>query len=300
MAIPVDVSSLAATIFSWCAQPPASPLFNGPSPTPFCRRTPGYTVRPHKRYSSSTLPAVLGLFSFTFPVPTLDPSTIPSLEYPASKIAFGINRLFNGGGVVGDSASLGIAAVMLGRTNTSYTTACQREVDYAVSVNGSVMQSLNVMTSPCSGAHCVTFLHQTPTMSHRNGRRVDFIYMLLPFLAHFSVDAQNVSLLKTAHLQCGLSRSVLLFSSNTTDVALPTPFTSPSNGSWHQISTANRWAVAGMARLLATVLKAPVALNTTWRNATVTDLTVWIQEIVDSVRSKECITLTRPIEGSGG
>ncbi|KAJ7142589.1 hypothetical protein C8R44DRAFT_865915 [Mycena epipterygia] len=229
------------------------------------RRTPGNMVWRRKPCSSSTPSSGPHLSLF----PLSDPSMVPSQTYTAPKITFGINGLANGGGAVGDPASLGVAPVMLGETSASYTAAGQSDIDYAVDLvphwtNGAISQRVDI-----AELWCVTFF-----ISHLSHIRWDFIYMLPPFLAYFSADIQNASLLETVYLHCGLYRSVLLFSSNTSDAVFRAPFTSPTNGGWHHIvwpqsaepglwSPGNGWAATGMACALATVIEAPVALYTT-------------------------------------
>ncbi|KAJ6541218.1 hypothetical protein DFH09DRAFT_1249472 [Mycena vulgaris] len=218
-----------------------------------------------------------------FPALALPASFVPSLSYAASKIVLGTgaNGLSNGDGAVGDPASLGVAAVMLGKTNASFAAAAQSEITYMVDVaprwaNGAISQRADV-----------------PELW------ADFMYMAPPFIAYFGADSHNASLLETACRQCGLYREVLLFSSN---ASTPSPTnTSPTNGLWHHIvgpqsaepglwSTGNGWAAMGMARVLATVLKAPVALFAPWRTEAVAQLTGWIKEIVDGAR-------TAPMDG---
>jgi rhamnogalacturonyl hydrolase YesR len=125
--------------------------------------------------------------------------------------------------------------------------------------------------------------------------RADFMFMAPPFIAYFAADTNNASLLETAYRQCGLYREVILFGSDNATFA-PVG-TSPTNGSWHHIvgpqsadpglwSTGNGWAAMGMARVLATVLKAPVARGTAWRKDAIRDLTAWIKEIVDGARGQ--------------
>ncbi|KAJ7484786.1 hypothetical protein B0H11DRAFT_1621349, partial [Mycena galericulata] len=214
--------------------------------------------------------------SSPFPVPTLDPSTVPSLVYAATKIVIGANGLADGNGAVGDPASVGVAAIMLGKTNSTYATAAQSEIDYLLGgtprwVNGAISQRADVAEL-----------------------WADFIYMAPPFIAYFAADSNNASLLEIAYLQCGLYREVLLFNSNS---ATPSPpGTSTSNGLWQHIvgpqsadpglwSTGNGWAAMGMTRVLATVIKAPVAASAPWKAAAITDLTSWIKEIVDGARN---------------
>lgn len=123
--------------------------------------------------------------------------------------------------------------------------------------------------------------------------------MAPPFIAYFAADSNNASLLQTAYQQCGLYREVLLFGSSAS--TFDPPNTSKTNGLWHHIvgpqspepglwSTGNGWAAAGMARVLATIIKAPVATGTSWRSTAISDLTSWIKEIVDGAR-------TSPLDG---
>lgn len=209
-----------------------------------------------------------------FPVLALDPSFVPSLAYAQEKIVLGTgaNGLSNGDGAVGDPASLGVGAIMLGKTNQTFADAAAGEIEYIVGqaprwVNGAISQRTDVAEL-----------------------WADWMYMAPPFIAFYAADTHNASLLQTAYVQCGLQREVLLFLS---DSATPSPAgTSLSNGSWEHIigpqsadhglwSTGNAWAAAGMTRVLATVIKAPVARIADWRDDAISDLTSWIQEILD-------------------
>ncbi|KAJ7025809.1 family 88 glycosyl hydrolase [Mycena alexandri] len=208
-----------------------------------------------------------------FPVQTLSPATVPALAYAQSVIVLGTgaNGLSNGDGAVGDPASLGVSAVLLGKTNATFATAAQSEIDYIVGsaprwVNGAISQRTSVAEL-----------------------WADWMYMAPPFIAFFAADSNNASLLETAYVQSSSSAPTPL---------PPSPVgTSPTNGSWHHIvgpqsadpglwSTGNGWAAAGMTRVLATILKAPVAANATWRASAVSDLTAWIKEIVDGARTQ--------------
>ncbi|KAJ7123388.1 hypothetical protein C8R44DRAFT_735043 [Mycena epipterygia] len=91
-----------------------------------------------------------------FPVPTLSPADIPSLAYAMEKIVLGTgaNGLSDGAGAVGDPASLGVAAVMLGKTNATYAAAAQSEVDYIMGAaprwpNGAISQRVDVAELWC-------------------------------------------------------------------------------------------------------------------------------------------------------
>lgn len=111
--------------------------------------------------------------------------------------------------------------------------------------------------------------------------RSDFIYMAPPFLAYSGAATENLTLLKEAVFQCGAYRDILQIKDGN------------SAGLWEHIigpqaadpglwSTGNSWAAAGMTRVLATVLKAPVAnQDSDWRDGAIVDLTLWIKEIVE-------------------
>ncbi|KAJ6452413.1 hypothetical protein C8R45DRAFT_640617 [Mycena sanguinolenta] len=213
-----------------------------------------------------------------FPVKTLDPSTIPSLAYAQEVIVIGTgaNGLSDGDGAVGDPASLGVGAVMLGKTNSTFAAAADSEIEYIVGeaprwVNGAISQRTDVAEL-----------------------WADWMFMAPPFIAFYAADSNNASLLKTAYVQCGLYREVVLLGSNSS--TFDPVGTSDTNGSWHHIvgpqsadpglwSTGNGWAAMGMARVLATVMKAPVAQGTSWRKDAISDLTSWIKEIIDAARS---------------
>jgi len=67
-----------------------------------------------------------------FPVQASVKDKVTSLAYAASKITFGEggDSLAKGGGAVADPASLGVSAVMLGKTIPSYAKAADATVDY--------------------------------------------------------------------------------------------------------------------------------------------------------------------------
>lgn len=69
-----------------------------------------------------------------FPIPTLQKANTRSLQYASQKIKFGTGSdgLINGNGAVGDPASLGVAAVMLGKTETAYMNAAKQTMGYLV------------------------------------------------------------------------------------------------------------------------------------------------------------------------
>ena len=82
-----------------------------------------------------------------FPVPTLSKGGTPALAYAAGKIQVGAppNVLANGDGSAGDPASLGVSAILLGRTDGAYASAAAAELQYLLTdapkyTNGAVSQ----------------------------------------------------------------------------------------------------------------------------------------------------------------
>jgi rhamnogalacturonyl hydrolase YesR len=109
--------------------------------------------------------------------------------------------------------------------------------------------------------------------------------MAPPFLAYYAVATSNASLLSQVVQLCGKYRQVLR--ANITGI---------SEGTWEHIigppsqdtglwSTGNGWAAAGMARVLAVVLKTPVVPSHTWRSTATATLTGYIKEIIDGAMS---------------
>lgn len=105
--------------------------------------------------------------------------------------------------------------------------------------------------------------------------------MAPPFLAYYGAATKNLSVLKEAVSQCGAYRDILQVTDGLS-AGLWQHIIGPQNydpGLW---STGNGWAAAGMTRVLATVLKAPVAQqDPSWRDGAITGLTTWIKEILD-------------------
>ncbi|KAJ7279198.1 hypothetical protein C8J57DRAFT_1059548, partial [Mycena rebaudengoi] len=211
-----------------------------------------------------------------FPAIPIPPAEVPGLAYAAEKFEIGEHGLANGNGAVGDPASLGVAAQMISPFNSTIATALQDDLDYIINEaprwpNGAISHRFDV-----------------PELW------ADFVYMAPPTIAYIGAYTNNVSLIHLAYEQCGLYREVNLFGSNTTT---PSPLgTSPTNGRWHHIvgpqsgdpglwATGNGWAAAGMARVLATIIKAPAARHAPWRAAALADLSGWIKEIIDGARA---------------
>ncbi|KAF9457817.1 hypothetical protein BDZ94DRAFT_1174858 [Collybia nuda] len=209
---------------------------------------------------------LLSVFGPTpFPVQAYEKGSVKALAYAADKILLGVgvNGLADGDGAVGDPASLGVSAIMLGKTDLRFAAASRSTLDYL----------MNAAPRYFNGA--ISHRVATPELW------ADFMYMVPPFIAYYAADTRNGTLLQESVKQCGYYRQVL--QSNTTH---------PHKGVWEHIigpqtrddglwSTGNAWAAAGMARVLATVMRAPVAQNATWRQNAIDDLTWWITEILD-------------------
>lgn len=114
----------------------------------------------------------------------------------------------------------------------------------------------------------------TVNTDHSFRNRADFIYMAPPFLAYYAVYKNDEALLRETIRQIGLYREVLKKSSGLwTHIVGPN---SPDPGSW---STGNAWAAAGITRVLATVIKAPMSKGWTTE---INLLKSYIKEILDA------------------
>ncbi|KAG5651508.1 hypothetical protein H0H81_008373 [Sphagnurus paluster] len=191
---------------------------------------------------------------------------IRALDYAKAKITLGhgANSLSSSDGSTSDPASLGVSAVMIGKGDTRYAQAAQETVDFL----------MNSAPRYYNGA--ISHRVSTPELW------ADFMYMVPPFLAYYAVDTWNETLLIESVKQCELYRQVLQINTS-----------GPYEGIWQHIigpesqdaglwSSGNGWAAAGMTRVLATVLKAPIqAEGTPWRKHAIQNLTLWITEILD-------------------
>ncbi|KAG6815337.1 hypothetical protein H0H87_002807 [Tephrocybe sp. NHM501043] len=264
-----SIVELTAMSGLWTFQPfPVSPGFDIQNVTHLAQLLPS-----HSWEYGTAAEALLELYnphlsifgSSPFPVPTVQKNDTTALAYAASKINLknGTNGLGNDNGAVGDPLSLGVSAILLGKTEPKYTEAARQSVDFV----------LNTAPRFYNGA-----------ISHRASVAelwADFMYMAPPFLAYYAADTLNATLLLEAVNQCRYYRQVL--QSNTTAVY---------KGVWEHIigpqsqdtglwSTGNAWAAAGMVRVLATVMRAPIAANAPWKHDAVQNLTTWVLEILD-------------------
>ncbi|KAF8872494.1 hypothetical protein BD779DRAFT_1613794 [Infundibulicybe gibba] len=184
--------------------------------------------------------SVFGAAPFPIPHPPPSQENVRALAYAMSKTTFGTgaNGLADGDGAVGDPASLGVSAVLLGKTDPAFAAAADEEVRYITTgaprfENGAISQRADVAEL-----------------------WADFMYMAPPFLAYYAADAKNASLLQLVVEQCGLYRQVLQAQTTASYAGVWEHIIGPQSQDTGLWSTGNGWAAAGMARVLATVMKA--------------------------------------------
>ncbi|KAF9482737.1 hypothetical protein BDN70DRAFT_403644 [Pholiota conissans] len=210
----------------------------------------------------------LSVFGETpFPVLSLPQSQVKALAYAAKHTDFGAGyaALSKGNGASGDPASLGVSAVMLGKTEPKFATAANETVDGL----------LNDVPRYWNGA-----------ISHRANYAelwADFMYMVPPFLAYYAADKEDVDLLQTSVKQCQLYRQILQSNNSGALDGVWMHIQGPQSEDTGFWSTGNAWAAAGMSRVLATVTKAPFISDLPWRTQAIGQLTQYIKEIVDGV-----------------
>ncbi|PTB38295.1 hypothetical protein M441DRAFT_146339 [Trichoderma asperellum CBS 433.97] len=186
-------------------------------------------------------------------VPQPNPNTT-ALAYAKQFINRNSQTLVNDT-AVGDPASLGVSAILLGQSDSVYIGAANREADFI----------LNIAPRWSNGA-----------ISHRADVAelwADNMAMSFPFLAYLAVEQDDTSLMSVTVQQCGLQRAVLK-GNNLSWQHIIGP-QSQDTGLW---STSNGWAGYGMVRVLHTLQK--------WSGSAsmisqATQLKGWIKEILD-------------------
>ncbi|PNP59720.1 hypothetical protein THARTR1_00599 [Trichoderma harzianum] len=165
------------------------------------------------------------------------------------------SQVLVGNSAVGDPASLGVSAILLGQSDNTYIGAASREADYL----------LNNAPKFSNGA-----------ISHRPDVAeiwADNMAMSFPFLAYLAVQNNDAGLMQTVFTQIGLQRNVLKAGDlNWRHIIGPQ---SQDPGLW---STGNGWASYGMTRVLYTMQKWSGSSGMTSQAAT---LKGWIKEILD-------------------
>ena len=241
-------------------------------------------------------PSVSVFGDFPFPAPVLAPEAVPALEYAKQVIVLNApgaeNGLSEGDGAVGDPASLGIFAYLLGKTDGVYAEAATKEINFQLKAprwqNGAISHRADVPELWYARISLPIQIQRYLSLICR----ADFGYMSPPYLAYYAADTWNLTLLDESYKQCGYYREVL----QATDTS------APWYGVYHHIigpqsqdlglwSTGNGWFAGGMVRVLAVVQKAPasLALGAAWRSKAISDLTQWIKEIVDGVVNSELV-----------
>ncbi|KAH0527365.1 hypothetical protein TsFJ059_002373 [Trichoderma semiorbis] len=186
-------------------------------------------------------------------VPQADPSTT-ALAYAKQLINRNSQTLVNDT-AVGDPASLGVSAILLGQSDSVYIGAANRESDFL----------LKVAPRWSNGA-----------ISHRPDVAelwADNMAMSFPFLAYLAVQHNDTSLMSLTVQQCGLQRAVLKGSSLSWQHIIGPQ--SQDTGLW---STSNGWAGYGMVRVLHTLQKWSGSASMT---SQASQLKGWIKEILD-------------------
>jgi rhamnogalacturonyl hydrolase YesR len=107
------------------------------------------------------------------------------------------------------------------------------------------------------------------------------MYMVPPFIAYYAADKNNENMLHESVKQCGYYRQVLQSDTTAAYKGVWEHIIGPESRDTGLWSTGNGWAAAGMTRVLATVMKAPIAQSATWAPGAINDLTSWIMEILD-------------------
>ncbi|KAL6693521.1 hypothetical protein J3F84DRAFT_401419 [Trichoderma pleuroticola] len=188
-------------------------------------------------------------------IPNADPRTF-ALAY-AKQFIHTNGQVFVGDSAVGDPASLGVSAILIGQSDRAYLDASNRQADYI----------LNQAPKWSNGA-----------ISHRPDVAeiwADNMAMSFPFLAYLAVQQGNLSLMAETVTQCGLQRAVLKTSqfNNWRHIIGPQ---SQDTGLW---STGNGWASYGMVRVLHTLQKWSGSSSS--MTSQIGQLKGWIKEILD-------------------
>ncbi|KAH7329733.1 Six-hairpin glycosidase-like protein [Stachybotrys elegans] len=186
-------------------------------------------------------------------IPKPDPGIL-ALSY-ARQFIHKNSQIFVDDSAVGDPASLGVSAILLGQSDSSYIDASNRQADFILKdaprfSNGAISQRSDVAEV-----------------------WADNMAMSFPFLAYLAVQNNDPSLMATVVTQCGLQRDVLQSGNlNWRHIIGPQ---SQDTGLW---STGNGWAAYGMVRVLHTLQKWSGSSSMTSQAG---QLKSWIKEILD-------------------
>lgn len=192
---------------------------------------------------------------------------IDALAYAKQKIQTNSDALANGDGAIGDPASLGVGALLLGhatsRKNKIYKSAAHRQLRTVLAApkfyNGALSQRASVAEL-----------------------WADNMFMTPPFLAYAGVAHNDVKLLQDAISQCALYRQVLQANTTATWKGLWTHIVGPQSQTLGIWATGNGWAALGMVRVLATVMHWPTSSSWSSEQA---QLTQYILEIINGANA---------------
>jgi len=208
-------------------------------------------------------------------VPSASPSTL-ALAY-AKQFIYTQGAVLVPDSAVGDPASLGVSAILLGQSDSTYLDAANRQADYILNQaprysNGAISHRPDVAELWADNM-AMSF----PFRESSQGTYLPYIMLLAltSFLvAYLAVQNNDASLMATTVTQCGLQRDVLKTSQflNWQHIIGPQ---SQDTGLW---STGNGWAGHGMVRVLHTLQKWSGSSSMTSQAG---QLKTWIQEILD-------------------
>ncbi|KAF2824786.1 hypothetical protein CC86DRAFT_419988 [Ophiobolus disseminans] len=172
-----------------------------------------------------------------FPNGAIPKQATAGTTYAKQYIKTDRNTLTAAGGNAGDPASLGVAAILLGQSDSStYTAAATRQV----------RELLNKVPR-----------YSNKAISHRYDSTMlwsDFIYMVPPTLAYQAVAVKDQALLRESVNQISLYRDAL--QDKSTGLWRHIVGSRTDAGAW---STGNGWVLGGIARVLATVKHWPTS-----------------------------------------
>lgn len=201
------------------------------------------------------------------PIVTGTGQKIDGLAYAKQKIKTDGTSLADGAGAIGDPASMGVGAILLGAATSSknqiYKSAAQRQLT-------TILNAPKFYNGALSQRESIAELW------------ADNVFMTPPFLAYSAVAANNLTLLRQAVNQCTLYRQVLQANTTSSWKGLWTHIVGPQSQTLGIWATGNGWAALGMVRVLATIKN--------WRTSSSWSteqgqLTQYIMEIINGARN---------------
>jgi len=210
-------------------------------------------------------------------IPNADTDTVFALQYAKQYINTN-GQVFVSDSAVGDPASLGVSAILIGQSDSTYIDASNRQANYILNEaprwsNGAISQRPDIaelwadnmaMSLPFCRSHFSLFMSR----ELRNKSTANALAV-----AYLAVQEGNISLMAETVTQCGLQRAVLKASDlNWQHIIGPQ---SQDTGLW---STGNGWAGYGMVRVLHTLQKWSGSSSLT---SEASELKGWIKEILD-------------------